>query len=73
MQKPMTRRSALPFVFAAVSIPSVAAVAPPGVAAVTDGPPVVEGYGRCYTCGCAGFTGNGNICNNCGHNYAAHW
>lgn len=30
------------------------------------------GYGHCYRCPCRGFEGNGQVCTNCGHNYASH-
>jgi hypothetical protein len=31
------------------------------------------GYGKCSVCKCAGFTGDSNICNRCGHSFAEHW
>ena len=36
---------------------------------------VHRGYGACSTsgCNCQGYTGSGNTCENCGHNYSAHW
>ena len=33
---------------------------------------VLHGYGPCSSCNCAGFTGNSQICDNCGHNYTQH-
>jgi hypothetical protein len=74
MPKPMTRRSALPYVFAAVSIPAVAVVAAPSAAALRDDETTTpHGYGRCSACACPGYVGNQNVCQNCGHNYATHW
>ena len=73
MPKQMTRRSALPYVFAAVSIPTVAAVVPPSAAADREVEPLPHGYGRCSACACPGYTGSQNVCQNCGHNYATHW
>ncbi len=37
--------------------------------------PIISGggYGACATCKCAGFQGNGNICERCGHNFSEHW
>lgn len=31
------------------------------------------GWGKCSTCDCANFSGNGNICQRCGHSYSEHW
>jgi hypothetical protein len=31
------------------------------------------GWGRCSECNCQQYQGTTNICDNCGHNYAAHW
>ncbi|MEI7676542.1 MAG: hypothetical protein WCJ03_07165 [Bacteroidales bacterium] len=31
------------------------------------------GYSSCYKCSCRGFTGNGQCCDNCGHNYHDHY
>ena len=35
---------------------------------------VVHGYGACTSggCNCPGYTGNGQTCENCGHNYSMH-
>ena len=33
------------------------------------------GYGQCSVpgCPCQGYYGNGPLCQNCGHQYGAHW
>lgn len=31
------------------------------------------GPNNCSECGCPKFEGNGDICDNCGHNYGKHW
>lgn len=31
------------------------------------------GYGACASCKCPAYSGNQAVCQNCGHNYAAHW
>jgi len=31
------------------------------------------GYGKCSKCNCPAYEGNQNVCDNCGHNYSAHW
>jgi hypothetical protein len=31
------------------------------------------GYGRCGQCGCKAFQGSQDMCENCGHNFGAHW
>ena len=42
-------------------------------AAVLAAAKAEAGYGRCSKCNCPAYEGNGNICDNCGHNYKAHW
>jgi hypothetical protein len=36
---------------------------------------VEQGYGACSSpgCNCQGYSGSGDTCANCGHNYATHW
>ena len=36
---------------------------------------IERGVGGCsYSgCNCPAFTGNADLCGNCGHNYATHW
>jgi recombinational DNA repair protein RecR len=43
-----------------------------GTTVVRDQRNVVHGYGACSDCGCSGYKGNGQICDNCGHNYDRH-
>jgi predicted RNA-binding Zn-ribbon protein involved in translation (DUF1610 family) len=31
------------------------------------------GYGQCNYCYCQSYQGNDYTCENCGHNYNAHW
>ena len=35
--------------------------------------PAHAGMGRCSLCACPAFVGSTYICDNCGHNYSAHW
>lgn len=70
MHNPLTRRKALTTVFAAIVIP---AAAPQTGAAVMGGEPVPQGYGQCSQCACPAYSGSAQVCQNCGHNYAAHW
>ena len=37
--------------------------------------PIISGggVGKCATCGCANFVGNGDICGRCGHAWSEHW
>jgi len=74
MAKPLTRRSALPYLFAAASAPIAGTVTLQVAAApLVEGGTVPQGYGRCSACACPGYTGSQNVCQNCGHNYATHW
>ena len=74
MPKSLTRRSAIPYLFAAVSAPALVATAPRfAAAAVGEGQPVPQGYGQCSQCRCQGYSGSQHVCQNCGHNYQAHW
>lgn len=41
--------------------------------AVTRGGGDSEGFGRCSKCACKEFEGRGDVCNNCGHAYRAHY
>lgn len=73
MNNPMNRRQALRAgVFMAVGIPA-AAVAAHGAASTSGKPAVPHGYGQCSACACPAYSGNGHVCQNCGHNYATHW
>jgi hypothetical protein len=72
MQKPLTRRHALPLLCAAIAAaPSVSAQA--GAAGPVKGEPLPRGYGRCSLCACPAYTGSQWVCDNCGHNYQMHW
>jgi hypothetical protein len=74
MPNPMTRRRALPWLFAAATAPIVATTSLQVAAApLVEGETLPQGYGRCSACACAGYTGSGDICQNCGHNYRTHW
>ncbi|MCW5746492.1 MAG: hypothetical protein KIT36_09865 [Alphaproteobacteria bacterium] len=74
MIKPLTRRTALPLLFASFAAPTAAgATLQVAAAPLLDGQPVVNGYGRCSACACPAYAGNYNVCQNCGHNYATHW
>ncbi|HEV7474680.1 MAG TPA: hypothetical protein VGN90_11570 [Pyrinomonadaceae bacterium] len=35
---------------------------------------IEQGYGACTSpgCNCPGYTGSGDLCGNCGHNYTMH-
>ncbi len=39
------------------------------------GAPLQAGYGRCSApgCNCPSYMGQGQLCENCGHNYSMHW
>jgi hypothetical protein len=71
MQKNITRRHAVASVFVGVAAPASATrfVAE----AIQDGATAPQGYGNCAECACPGYTGNAQVCQNCGHNYRAHW
>ncbi len=74
MTRKFTRRRALPSLVLAAAAPIAASTALRCTAvAATETKPVLQGYGRCASCACPGFTGSYNICQNCGHNYQTHW
>lgn len=73
MSKKITRRRALPRLALVVAAPAVAVTALRCTAVAAAEMPVLQGYGQCASCACPGFTGSYNICQNCGHNYQAHW
>ena len=45
------------------------------IAAVVGVTSAHAGYGQCSTsgCPCRGYTGSQQLCQNCGHQYRAHW
>jgi hypothetical protein len=71
MTKLATRRRAL--LCLAASASAVALAGPVAAATPKPGEPLPHGYGRCSLCACPGYTGNQWVCDNCGHNYQAHW
>ena len=74
MPKPMTRRRALPWLFAAASFPVVGTMSLQVAAApLVEGETLPQGYGRCSACICPAYGGNQDLCTNCGHNFATHW
>ena len=48
------------------------AVSTPAVCSETR---VEQGYGACSSsgCNCQSYSGSGDTCANCGHNFATHW
>jgi hypothetical protein len=72
MREPVTRRRVLPLLCVAVA--AVPAVGKRAAAAGRDKrEPPPHGYGRCSVCPCPAYTGSQWVCENCGHNYQAHW
>ncbi len=48
----------------------------PAAARSAAGPPAVQdGYGACSLrgCNCPSYTGQADLCGNCGHKYSDHW
>jgi hypothetical protein len=69
----VTKRGALTALFAsAIVVPAAAKAALKAESVNLDHP---QGYGACSTsgCPCRGYTGNQQLCTNCGHNYTQHW
>ncbi len=56
---------------------STSVITPLGRISTMDEPALRKfmGFGKCSVsgCNCPAFTGNADLCGNCGHNYAAHW
>jgi hypothetical protein len=73
MSQKITRRRALARLVLAAAAPIAASTALRCGSAVAEEKPVLQGYGRCASCACPGFTGSYNVCQNCGHNYQTHW
>jgi hypothetical protein len=61
----MSRRSAMSYLFVAAAGIATAGMLMPRRAEA--------GYGRCSQCNCPAYQGQQNTCENCGHNYGAHW
>lgn len=73
MAQKIARRGALPRLVAVLSTPLAAGTALRWTSAGAEVKPVLQGYGRCASCACPGFTGSYNVSQNCGHNYQTHW
>lgn len=73
MSQKITRRRALPRLLLAAAAPIAGSTALRCTSAVAEEKSVLQGYGRCASCACPGFTGSYNVCQNCGHNYQTHW
>lgn len=73
MSQKITRRRALPRLVLAAAAPIAASTALRCIPAAAEEKTALQGYGRCASCACPGFTGSYNVCQNCGHNYQTHW